>query len=212
MDIDNTSSQLLLVVGIIVLSIAGEKCRKLIMGEEASQGYDRFTFLNCFDMGIGTLVCLTKEALKVYLHYVRANYVSEVRKEATEVSFEYEILQGKSTEEATELSIAEGDAVARQAMRQAKHLMTPGLFALWDLFETIYVGGGLGKGLARGIGTFMGAYVGGYIGENKYGKLGFIVGSHLGCWVGGRSGPMLYHVFNGVDSLLHLARFLRKPL
>ncbi|KAK6120128.1 hypothetical protein DH2020_046130 [Rehmannia glutinosa] len=59
------------------------------------------------------------------------------------------------------------------------------------------------EGLARCIGTFIGAYGGGIVGGGKVGWLGFVAGSQLGSWIGGRIGLMAYDVWNGVQYLLH---------
>ncbi|XP_059664298.1 uncharacterized protein LOC132310076 [Cornus florida] len=180
--------QLLCMVGIIVLSIAAEKCRLLVGDKVASSRSrtERFTFLNCFDMSYGTIACVVKECVKLYFEYIRAVHVQKVRND-------------------------EGDAAATQAYRQAKHIMAPLLSSAWDLFETMYFGGALAEGLIRATGTFFGAYAGGFIGEVRLGWLGFLVGSHLGSWTGGRIGLMVYDVGYGVQYLLDLVQSESNP-
>lgn len=53
-----------------------------------------------------------------------------------------------------------------------------------------------------------GAYVGGFLGEQRLGGLGYLVGSHMGSWLGGKLGLMLYDVVNGLHFLLHSVQTL----
>lgn len=116
-----------------------------------------------------------------------------------------EALSGdQSVEEAIKTAKEKGNAAARRASMEAKHIMGPILSSGWDFFETLYVGGSLLEGITRGTGTFLGAYVGGIIGEGKLTWVGFLVGSQLGSWVGSRMGLMVYDVGKGVQYLFHL--------
>lgn len=197
--------QLLSLCAFVILSFTAEKCRELV-GEESSSktGKERFTFLNCFDMSYGTLACILKEVVKVYLYYVRAVHVHKVRIEATQRVVKEKMSQGQSFSEATKLARQVGDAMARKASVQVKHVMGPIISSGWDLFETLYVGGTLTEGMVRSSGTLIGAYAGGIIGEGNLKWFGFLVGSQLGSWVGGRIGLMVYDVGIGVQSLLQL--------
>lgn len=185
--------------------ITAEKCRLLVGDEHSSKSRtERFTFSNCFDMSYGTLICVFKECVKLYLYYIRAVHVHKARAEATDAARTKELSQGQSYEAATKMANEEGNAAAKRASRQAKHVMGPIISSLGDLFETLYVGGTLSEGILRGSGTFIGVYAGGMIGEGKLGWLGFLVGSHLGSWAGGRIGLMCYDVSKGVQYLLNL--------
>ncbi|XP_052180328.1 uncharacterized protein LOC127793587 [Diospyros lotus] len=198
-------AQVLFMACFIALHIAAEKCRQLV-GEEASSksSTERFTFLNCFDMKFGTMACVVKECVKLYFYYIRAVHVRKIRTAATEVALREKLSQGRNNEEAMKAAQRSGEAAARRASRQAKHIMGPVVSSGWDFFEAIYVGGSMAEGLLRGIGTFVGAYAGGITGEARLGWLGFILGSQMGSWVGGRTGLMAYDVWNGVQFLLHL--------
>ena len=48
--------------------------------------------------------------------------------------------------------------------------------------------------------------MGGFYGEQRLGKLGYLGGSHLGSWFGGRVGLMIYDVLNGVSYLLQFTQ------
>ncbi|KAE8678647.1 lon protease-like protein 1 [Hibiscus syriacus] len=74
------------------------------------------------------------------------------------------------------------------------------------LFEAIYYGGTIAEGFLRGTGTLFCAYGGGFLGEQSLGRVGYLVGSHLGSWVGGRIGLMVYDVVNGVHYLLQFVQ------
>ncbi|GJV00238.1 hypothetical protein Tco_1329508 [Tanacetum coccineum] len=41
-----------------------------------------------------------------------------------------------------------------------------------------------------------------YLGEERFGRFGYLVGSELGSWAGGRIGLMVYDIVNGVHFLL----------
>ncbi|KAM7521413.1 hypothetical protein LguiA_011315 [Lonicera macranthoides] len=197
--------ELFFMAAIIVLSFTAEKCRLLVGEEHSSKSRtERFTFSNCFDMSYGTLICVFKECVKLYLYYIRAVHVQKARVEATDMAKTKELSQGRSYEEATKMANEEGNAAAKRASRQAKHVMGPIISSLGDFFETLYVGGSLSEGILRGSGTFIGVYAGGMIGEGKLGWLGFLVGCHLGSWAGGRIGLMCYDVSKGVHYLLNL--------
>jgi hypothetical protein len=88
------------------------------------------------------------------------------------------------------------------AARQANRILGPIISSGWDFFEAIYFGGSMTEGFLRGIGTLFGTYVGGFHGEQRLGKLGYLAGSHLGSWGGGRIGLMIYDEINGLKYML----------
>ncbi|KAM3323669.1 hypothetical protein P3S67_004820 [Capsicum chacoense] len=96
-----------------------------------------------------------------------------------------------------------GNAAARRASLQAKHIMGPMVSSGWDFFETVYVGGTLAEASIRSVGTLLGSYVGGIMGKGKLGGW-FSFGKSLGSWIGGRLGLMLYDVGNGLQFVLQL--------
>lgn len=62
------------------------------------------------------------------------------------------------------------------------------------------------EGFLRGTGTLFGTYAVGFLGEKKFGRFGYLIGSELGSWVGGRIGLMVYDVVNGVHYLLQFVQ------
>lgn len=157
-------------------------------------------------MSYGTIGCVLKELVKIYLHYIRATHVHKVRNEATKEAVQESLSRGLSLEDAVKTGQQVGNAVAKRASLQAKHIMGPMVSSGWDFFETIYVGGTLYEAVIRSVGTLMGSYIGGIIGEGKNRWLGFLMGSQFGSWIGGRLGLILYDVGNGLQFLLQLTK------
>ncbi|XP_021283469.1 uncharacterized protein LOC110415980 [Herrania umbratica] len=206
MDFQKKRSQLLFfVAGVIILSITAEKCRQLV-GEEASSQSGKFTILNCFDMGSGSVACAVKEGVKLYFYNIRSAHVERARNVAIEMAIEDAVSQGMSAKDAAKLAQIEGKKAAKLATRQAKRIIGPIISSGWDFFEAIYYGGTIAEGFLRGTGTLFGAYGGGFLGEQRLGRVGYLVGSHLGSWVGGRIGLMVYDVVNGVHYLLQFVQ------
>ncbi|KAA8549087.1 hypothetical protein F0562_000771 [Nyssa sinensis] len=200
--------QLLFLVGIVALSIAVKKCQQLVGKESSPKSWtESFKISNCFDMKYGTIACIVKEIVKLYLFYIRSVHVQKVREEATEAAeadLKKEISQGQqiSSEEASKLAREKGNAAAKRASQQITHITGPLMASGWEIFETLYLKGTLTEGIIRGIGTFVGAYTGGMIGEGNLKWGGFVVGSQLGSWVGGRIGLLAYEIGTGVEHLL----------
>ncbi|XP_027352146.1 uncharacterized protein LOC113862992 isoform X1 [Abrus precatorius] len=193
---------LLFLAAIITLSITAEKCRQLV-GEKASSKSGKFTFLNCFDMGSGTLACSVKEGVKLYFYNIRAAHVEGARHDAIQSALVDAVKQGMSPTDSSKYAQKEGEKAAKLASRKAKRIIGPIISSGWDFFEAVYYGGTLTEGFLRGSGTLFGTYAGGFLGEQRLGRFGYLVGSHMGSWVGGRIGLMLYDVANGVHFLLH---------
>ncbi|KAF3455273.1 hypothetical protein FNV43_RR05721 [Rhamnella rubrinervis] len=196
---------LVFIAGVIALSITAEKCRQLV-GEESSSQSGKFTFLNCFDMGSGTLACGVKEGVKLYVYNIRSRHVEGVRHRAMEAALADALSQGMSSKDAGKQAVKEGAKAAKLATRQAKRIIGPIISSGWDFFEAIYYGGTMTEGFLRGTGTLFGAYSGGFVGEQRLGRFGYLVGSHLGSWIGGRIGLMVYDVVSGVHYMLQFVQ------
>lgn len=193
------------IIGIIVLSFTAEKCRHLV-GEAASSQSGKFTFLNCFDMGSGSVACGVKEGVKLYFYNFQSVHVERARHTALETALTDAVSQGMSAKDAAKHAQKEGVKAAKLAKRQAKRIIGPIISSGWDFFEALYYGGTVTEGFLRGSGTLFGAYSGGFLGEQRLGRFGYLVGSHLGSWVGGRIGLMVYDVVNGVHVLLNFVQ------
>ncbi|XP_019418595.1 PREDICTED: uncharacterized protein LOC109329384 [Lupinus angustifolius] len=196
---------LVLVAGIILLSITAKKCRQIV-GEKASSKSGKFTFLNCFDMGTGTLACGVKEGLKLYVYNIRTSHVEKARHNAIQSALVDAASQGMSTKHSSKLAEKEGKKAAKLASRKAERITGPIISSGWDFFEAVYYGGSVAEGFFKGSCTSIGAYGGGFIGEKKLGRFGYLIGSLFGSWVGGRIGLMLYDVVNAVHFLLQFVQ------
>ncbi|XP_051124492.1 uncharacterized protein LOC127246901 [Andrographis paniculata] len=198
---------LLFIAAVVALSITAEKCR-LMVGEEAASKSGQFTILNCFDGNTGTLACVVKEGVKLYFYNIRAMHMESRRNQAIEAALADAVAQGLPAKEAAKVAQKEGAKAAKLAKQEAKRIIGPIVSSGWDFFEALYFGGTLTEGFLRGTGTLFGTYTIGVIGEQRFGRFGYLVGSHLGSWVGGRIGLMVYDVVNGVEYLL---QFVQSP-
>nr|POF04644.1 hypothetical protein CFP56_38489 [Quercus suber] len=111
---------------------------------------------------------------------------------------------GMAAKDAAKKAQKEGAKSAKLATWKAKRIIGPIISSEWDFFEAIYYGGTITEGFLRGTGTSFGLHAGGFFGEQRFGRFGYLVGSQLGSWVGGRIGLMVYDVANGVHYLVQL--------
>lgn len=189
----------------LLLFFAAEKCRHLV-GEEAASKSGQFTFLNCFDMSTGTLACSVKEGVKLYVNNIQTAHVELARSQALENALNDAMSQGLNAKDAAIQAAKEGKKAAKLASRKARRITGPIVSSGWDFFEAIYFGGTMTEGFLRGSGTLVGTYVVGYLGEQRLGRFGYLIGSQIGSWVGGRIGLMVYDVVNGVNFLLQFGQ------
>ncbi|KAL6579069.1 hypothetical protein OROMI_009285 [Orobanche minor] len=189
-------------VRFLLLLYTAENFRQLV-GDEAASKSGKFTFLNCFDGSSGTLACVVKEGVKLYVYNIRALHVESRRNQAMEIALADAVAQGMSPKDAAKVAQKEGAKAAKLATRKAKRIIGPIISSGWDFFEAIYFGGTTTEGFLRGTGTLFSTYYVGFIAEQRFGRLGYLVGSHLGSWIGGRIGLMVYDVVNGVHYMIN---------
>lgn len=202
MDIQKKRIQLVVfIIAVIILSFTAEKCR-LLVGETGSSQSGKFTIFNCLDGGSGTLACVVKEGVKLYTYNIRTLHVEVARNKAIEASIADAISQGLEAQAAARQAQKDGAKAAKEATRKAKRIIGPIISSGWDFFEAIYYGGTVTEGFLRGTGTLFGTYFIGYLGEERFGRVGYLVGSELGSWAGARIGLMVYDIVNGVHFLL----------
>uniref|UniRef100_A0A0A9DRG2 Uncharacterized protein n=1 Tax=Arundo donax TaxID=35708 RepID=A0A0A9DRG2_ARUDO len=157
-------------------------------------------------MGSGSLACTAKEGVKLYVYNLRTAHMERVRQRAIEKALADAVMEGLTPSEAAKQAQKVGTKAAKVAARQAKRILGPIISSGWDFFEAMYFGGSMTEGFLRGTGTLFGTYVGGFHGEERLGKLGYLAGSHLGSWVGGRIGLMIYDVINGLKYMLQFVQ------
>ncbi|KAI3774443.1 hypothetical protein L1987_48999 [Smallanthus sonchifolius] len=206
MDFQKKRFQLLgFIIVVIALSFTAEKFREIV-GETGSSQSGKFTIFNCLDGGSGTVACLVKEGVKLYTYNIRTVHVEVARNKAIEASLADAISQGMEPKSAAKKAQQDGAKAAKQATRKAKRIIGPIISSGWDFFEALYYGGTVTEGVLRGTGTLFGTYFIGYLGEERFGRLGYLVGSQFGSWIGGRMGLMVYDIANGVHFLLHFGQ------
>lgn len=188
---------LLLITGVVALSMTAEKFRELV-GKEAASKSGQFTFMNCFDMGSGSLACTAKEGVKLYVNNIRSAHLEMVRQRAMEKALADAVTQGLTPGEAAKQAQKVSAKATKVAARQANRILGPIISCGWDFFEAMYFGGSMTEGFLRGTGTLFGTYVGGFHGEERFGKLGYLAGSQIGSWGGGRIGLMIYDIISGL--------------
>ncbi|KVH87608.1 uncharacterized protein LOC112503325 [Cynara cardunculus var. scolymus] len=193
------------VIGYMFLSHIAGRCRETV-GERGSSQTGKFSILDCFDGGSGTVVCGVKESVKYYTNNIRTVHVELARNKAFESSLADALSQGIETKTATKQAKKAGDKAAKIANKNANRILGPIVSSGWDLFEVIYYQGSVTEGSLRSAGTLCGTYMMGFLAEERYGKLGYLIGSQLGSWIGGKIGLMAYDVVNAMHFLLHIGR------
>lgn len=147
------------------------------------------------------MACITKEGVKSYVYNIRAGHIARARQRSYEISFAGSLREGKSTKVATKEANTAGAHAEKMASRQTRRMLGPISAAVWDMFEALYFGGSLVEATVRGMGTMGGTYIGGFQGEEALGRIGYFIGSHIGSWIGGRVGLMIYDLSVGIQHL-----------
>lgn len=191
-----------LLVAFLLLATAAEKAR-LLVGENAASRSGQFTWINCFDMGTGSLACLAKEGVKSYVYNIRAGHIARVGQRSFEISYANALAEGKTGQVASKEATGARSKAEKLASRKARRVLGPFSAAAWDMFEALYYGGTMFEASMRGLGTIGGTYLGGLQGESNLGRIGYLIGSHLGSWIGGRVGLMLYDISIGIHFLIN---------
>ncbi|KAL1802223.1 hypothetical protein ACET3Z_030870 [Daucus carota] len=195
---------LLFISGYIVLSITARRCREMV-GETARSKTGHFTLLDCFDLTTGSVACTVKETVKLYSNSIKGTHAELVRQKSVKNALADAASQGLSEKEAEKHAKKEGTKAAKQADRKADRVLGPITSSQWDFFEVMYYGGTITEGILRAGGTLVGTYTFGFLAKQKLGNFGYLLGSQVGSWIGGRIGLLVYDVVNGVHYLLNFA-------
>ncbi|KAM0036370.1 hypothetical protein Hdeb2414_s0014g00425591 [Helianthus debilis subsp. tardiflorus] len=166
----------------------------------------KFSIFDFLYGGSGTLVCVVNESVKLYVNNIRTTHVELARKKAVESSLGDAHSQGIESKAAAKQAEKGRDKAAKIANKNANRILGPIVSFGWDLFEVIYYQGYVTEGALRGAGTLVGTYILGFLGEEKFGTFGYLVGSTLGSWIGGKIGLMYYEVANGIHFVLRMGR------
>ncbi|XP_039029592.1 uncharacterized protein LOC120163838 [Hibiscus syriacus] len=209
MDLKEKKKQIILlfIIGFIVLKITAEKCRELA-GEqkETLSQTGKFSWLDCFDFGTGSIACAAKQAVTLYVYNMRSARVEKAKLLAMDKALNDAMSQGVPFKDAKKQAEKVGKKAAKLASEQTDRITGPIITSGWDFFEAVYYGGSFPEGAFRGQGMLLGSYGGGFFGEQLFGRLGYLLGSQFGGWVGGRIGLMVHDVAVGVQYLIWFFR------
>lgn len=150
--------------------------------------------MDCLNSGTESLACGMKEAIKLHVYNIRTAHVEKVRHDAMNTALAEALSKGLTTTIATKQAHKIGAKAAKLANRQANRILGPIIASGWDFFEAMYYGGDVIEAFLRGIATLFGTYLVGYHGQKALGRIGYLLGSQLGSWVGGRVGLLVYDV------------------
>lgn len=177
-----------------------------MVGEKSSSDSNNFSVLDCFDGSTGTLVCTVKEGVKLYSNNIRSTHVELARHKAAESALAEAMSQGLSAKDAAKQAEKEGKKAAKLVAKKADRVIGPFVSCVWDFMESIYYKGTVIEGLLRGTGTLVGTYAVGFYGEERFGRVGYLLGSSLGSWIGGKIGLMVNDVVNGMNYMLQFTQ------
>ncbi|CAM6095344.1 unnamed protein product [Calypogeia fissa] len=203
-----------MLTGIVVaiLYMSAQKSREALGADNLSRTED-LSWQDCLDWGTGSLACAGKQVVKLYAFNIRGSYVEKAKQRAYDIALNKGITEGLAINAAREKAAKLGKEAGKLASRKHKRVTGPLIAGAWDFFEVLYYGGTFFEGLLKGVGTLLGTYAGGGLGEQRLGwpstRVGFLVGSHIGSWLGGEVGLMVYDVCNGARLLtISLGEFL----
>lgn len=194
------------------LYIAAQKSREALGADNLSSTED-LSWEDCLDGGTGSLACAGKQLVKLYSFNRRGSYMEKAKHQAYDIAYHKGITDGLSINAAREKATRLGREARKVAGQNHKRVTGPLISGVWDFFEVLYYGGTFLEGLLKGAGAAAGTYGGGFLGELWLGwpshRIGFLLGSHVGSWLGGEVGLMAYDVCNGARLLtISLGEFL----
>ncbi|XP_071740469.1 uncharacterized protein [Rutidosis leptorrhynchoides] len=178
-----------------------------MVGDTGQSKAGRFSIFDCFDGGTGTIVCGVKESVKLYTNNIKTAHVELIKNKAIESALADALSQGIESKVAAKQAQKAGAKAAKVANKNANRILGPIVSSGWDVFEVIYYQGYVTEGLLRGAGTLFGTYIVGFLGEEKFGRFGYLIGSAVGSWIGGKIGLMAYDVANVMEAQKHFDEF-----
>jgi hypothetical protein len=193
-----------LLLTVLVLFFAAQRSREALGAHNLSRTED-LSWEDCLDGGTGTLACGAKQLVKIYFLNIRGSYVEKARQKAYDIAVKKGIADGLAINVAREKATKLGKEAAKLASRKHKRITGPIISGAWEFFEVLYYRGTIIEAGMKGVGTLAGTYFGGGFGEQRLNwpssRIGYLVGSHVGSWIGGEVGVMLNDVCNGARLL-----------
>ncbi|MFS7919263.1 hypothetical protein Hanom_Chr03g00210681 [Helianthus anomalus] len=115
------------------IGLSAGLCRKIV-----GSLVGKFSIFDFLYGGSGTLVCVVKESVKLYVNNIRTTHVELARKKAVESSLADARSQGIESKAAAKQAEKAGDKAAKIANKNANRILGPIVSSGWDLFEVIY--------------------------------------------------------------------------
>ncbi|KAH9566950.1 hypothetical protein CY35_03G003400 [Sphagnum magellanicum] len=184
---------IILCVGFLVLHLFSMQARQYV-GDQSASKTGKFSMWDCFDLNVGSIVCVTKEAAKLYTNSFQAGLVEQAKQKAYHSALQSALAQGMVRKEAERQSQKLARAAGKEKSHQAQRILGPLFAAVWDTFEVLYYGGSFVEASMRASGTLSGTWFGALEGEKRMGRVGYLVGGHIGSWVGSRLALMVYDI------------------
>ncbi|CAM6049396.1 unnamed protein product [Sphagnum compactum] len=182
-----------LCVGFLVLHLFSMQARQYV-GDQSASKTGKFSMWDCFDLNVGSIVCVTKEAAKLYTNSFQAGLVEQAKQKAYHSALQSALAQGMVRKEAERQSQKLARAAGKEKSNQARRISGPLFAAVWDTFEVLYYGGSFVEASMRASGTLSGTWFGAFEGEKRMGRVGYLVGGQIGSWVGSRLALMVYDI------------------
>ncbi|KAH8966072.1 hypothetical protein BDL97_03G005300 [Sphagnum fallax] len=182
-----------LCVGFLVLHLFSMQARQYV-GDQSASKTGKFSMWDCFDLNVGSIVCVTKEAAKLYTNSFQAGLVEQAKQKAYHSALQSALAQGMVRKEAERQSQKLARAAGKEKSQQARRISGPLFAAVWDTFEVLYYGGSFVEASMRASGTLSGTWFGALEGEKRMGRVGYLVGGQIGSWVGSRLALMVYDI------------------
>ncbi len=130
------------------------------VGDQSASKTGKFSVWDCFDLNVGSITCLTKEAAKLYTNSFRAGLVEQAKYKAYDSALQSALAQGMARKEAERHSQKLAQAAGKEKSRQARRISGPLFAAVWDTFEVLYYGGSFLEASMRASGTLGGTWLG----------------------------------------------------
>jgi hypothetical protein len=130
------------------------------VGDQSASKTGKFSMWDCFDLNVGSIVCVTKEAAKLYTNSFQAGLVEQAKQKAYHSALQSALAQGMVRKEAERQSQKLARAAGKEKSHQAQRILGPLFAAVWDTFEVLYYGGSFVEASMRASGTLSGTWFG----------------------------------------------------
>jgi hypothetical protein len=194
-----------LVLTTLVIFLFAAEMRSKALGAENLSRTETLSWKDCLDGGAGSFACGAKQLVKLFVFNIRGSYVEQAKVRAYDIAFSKGISEGMAINAAQDKAAKLAKEAAKVASRKHKRITGPIVSGGWEFFEVLYYSGTYFEALLKGAGALIGTYVGGGLGEQRlnwpHPRIGYLVGSHIGSWLGGEAGLVFHDLSNGAQFL-----------